>query len=62
MKRRALITLLGGAASWPLDARAQQPPMPVVGFLDSFTPEASMAFVAAFRKGLGRSAIPRAAI
>ena len=53
MNRRAFITLIGGAAgAWPLTARAQQPTMPVVGFLSHGTPEGTAAFVAAVRKGL----------
>jgi putative ABC transport system substrate-binding protein len=52
MRRREFITLLGGAAAWPVAARAQQPTSPVVGFIRSTPAATSMHLVAAFRKGL----------
>jgi putative tryptophan/tyrosine transport system substrate-binding protein len=53
MRRRAFIAGLGGAAVWPLAARAQQPAMPMVGFLNARAHEGAERFVAAYKSGLG---------
>src|ERR1700719_1915156 len=52
MRRRDFITLVGGSLVWPLGALAQEPAMPVIGFLNSASPKPFAQLVAAFHKGL----------
>src|SRR5262245_2427357 len=55
MKRREFITLIAGTAAWPFATQAQQPAMPVVGFVNAASPEPYARMLAAFLKGLNEA-------
>jgi putative ABC transport system substrate-binding protein len=55
VKRREFMTLLGGAAAWPLAARAQQTALPVVGYLNLGSPESDSSRLTGLRRGLNQS-------
>ena len=59
MKRREFITLMSSATAWPLAVRAQQPAMPVIGFLHSGSPGPYVHMVAAFVGVLAKWVLPR---
>ena len=55
MSRREFVALVGSAFAWPVTARAQRPALPIVGFMHSLSPEATLHVVTAFRSGLSEA-------